>query len=110
MGRWRTCISRSLGLDHRSLREAHGRQIVVRRCRVEFYRPARLDDFLSISTQLVEMKGARIHLAQRIERAGTLLVELEVELAVTDLNGRPSRLPAALRGAVEGQRAPPHDA
>jgi acyl-CoA thioester hydrolase len=101
---------RSLGLDHRSLRERHGRQIVVRRCRVDFRRPAKLDDCLSVSTQLVDFSGARVHLMQRVERAGALLVELDVELAVVDLEGRPSRPPEPLRAALEGQRAPSRDA
>jgi acyl-CoA thioester hydrolase len=108
--RGRTEWLRSLGLDHRSLRESHGRQIVVRRCRVEFRRPAKLDDSLIISTQLLDIKGVRIVLAQRVERAGTALVELEVELVVVDLRGRPCRLPQPLLLAVEAARELPRDA
>lgn len=101
---------RGLGLDHRSLRERHGRQIVVRRCHVEFHRPAKLDDLLRISTQFIDMKGIRVRLMQRVERADALLAELEVELAVVDLQGRPSRLPPALREALQAPRAAPRDA
>ncbi len=101
---------RSLGLDHRHLREEYGRQIVVRRCQVEFRRPARLDDALSVSTQLVDIKGARIHLLQRIEGPGAALVELAVELAVVDPQGRPCRLPEPLRAALDAARGPPRDA
>lgn len=108
--RGRTEWLRSLGLDHRSLRESHGRQIVVRRCRVEYRRPAKLDDYLSITTQLIDVTGVRIVLAQRVERAATTLAELEVELAVVDLRGRPCRLPEPLRMAVEAACGVPRDA
>lgn len=108
--RGRTEWLRSLGLDHRSLRESHGRQIVVRRCRIEFRRPAKLDDALSVSTQLIDIRGIRIVLLQRVERTGTALVELEVELAVVDLRGRPCRLPEPLLAAIDAARGVPRDA
>lgn len=101
---------RALGLDHGTLRAGHGRQIVVRRCRVEFARPARLDDCLIVKTQLIELKGARVRLEQRVERAGTLLVALEVELAVVDLQGRASRLPGPLREVLQRSHAAARDA
>lgn len=107
--RGRTEWLRSLGLDHRSLRDSYGRQIVVRRCQVEFRRSAKLDDALSISTQLLDMKGVRIVLAQRVERAGTALVELAVELVVVDLRGRPCRLPEPLLAAIDAARRAPRD-
>jgi acyl-CoA thioester hydrolase len=94
--RARTEWLRALGLDHPTLLARHGCQFTVRRCRVDFRRPARLDDALTVRTRVVAQGGARLQLRQEVWRGGEALVLLEVELALVGTDLRPRRLPAEL--------------
>jgi len=94
--RARTEWLRRSGLTHPQLIERHGCQFAVRRCSLDFRRPARLDDLLTVRTRLLRSGGARIELAQDVLRGEELLVGLTVELALLDRAGRPRRVPPAL--------------
>jgi acyl-CoA thioester hydrolase len=101
--RGRTEFLRRLGFDQRELAGEHGILFAVARCELVFARPARLDDLLVVHTQVSSLSGARIEMAQRIERDATLLVRLDVTLAVLHAGElRPTRLPAPLRTAFSG--------
>jgi acyl-CoA thioester hydrolase len=67
---------------------------------LDFKRPARIDDILTIATEPGEIGGARIQLRQAIRRDGTVLVTAEVEVALIDAAGKPQRLPLAVRAAL----------
>lgn len=95
--RARTELLRAGGVDHRTLLEGAGGQLVVRRLEADFLAPARLDDLLSVETRPVGGSGARIVLEQTVRREEAVLVRLEVEIAFVGRDGRPRRLPEALR-------------
>ena len=98
--RGRTEFLRRLGFGQRELAGEHGILFAVARCELVFARPARLDDLLVVHTQVSSLNGARIEMAQRIERDDTLLVRLDVTLAVLHAGElRPTRLPEPLRAA-----------
>ncbi len=99
--RARTELLRAAGLDHRRLLEEAGGWLVVRRCAVDFLAPARLDDLLLVETRPVALSGARLVLDQRIRRDEAILARLEVEIAFVRRDGRPARLPAAVRRAFD---------
>jgi acyl-CoA thioester hydrolase len=99
--RARTEWLRALGLDHPTLLARHGCQLTVRRCRVEFRRPARLDDALTVRTRAVGLGGARLDLRQEIRRDGLEMVTLEVQLALIGTDLRPRRLPPELRRLID---------
>jgi acyl-CoA thioester hydrolase len=95
--RARTELLRAAGLDHRTLLERAGGQLVVRRLEADFLAPARLDDLLAVETRPLATTGARVALEQTVRRGDTLLVRLAVEIAFVGRDGRPRRLPEALR-------------
>ena len=98
--RGRTEFLRDLGFDHGSLAEVHGVLFAVARCTIEFLQPARLDDLLLVRTNVCALTGARIEMAQLVERRETAIARLAVTLAVLDPRSlRPTRLPAPLRAA-----------
>jgi acyl-CoA thioester hydrolase len=70
--RARTEMLRCLGLDHGAMRERFGLAFAVRRCRVDYLAPARLDDALLIETRLVRLGGASLDLEQRVIGAARL--------------------------------------
>jgi len=104
MERGRTEYLRLLGTDHRALfeeteQEAPGFHFVVRSMRIDFIRPARMNDVLSVITRPRDVKGASITLNQQVARDGETLVEAEVRVAFVS-GGRAHRIPQALRTAM----------
>ena len=100
--RARTEMLRELGFDHIALRREQGILFAVRRCTVEFMKPARLDDLLEVETVLLKLGGARLVLRQTVLLADQPIVQLEVELALLSPELRPRRLPAALAERLSG--------
>ena len=99
--RARTEMMRQLGSAHGYLSAEHGLAFVVRRCAVDYRRPARLDDSLEIHTRLLKIGGASFEAAQAVKRCDVDLARVEIRLACIDRRGRPSRLPAVLRRRFE---------
>ena len=90
--RGRTEMLREWGFDHPGLRDRHGVQFTVRRCRIEFLAPARLDELLTVETEVLEMRGARLELLQRIHGERGPVAEIAVTLALVDRRMRPVRV------------------
>ena len=95
--RGRTELLRTFAGDQSDLhREARGLVFVVRRMSLDFARPARMDDILTVLTWTVALRGASMQLAQQVRRGADLLVSAEVTVACVR-DGRAIRLPDALR-------------
>ena len=62
--RGRTELLRLLGQQHTALREERGINWVVRRCAIDYLRPARLDDTIEIVTSCGELCGASLDMIQ----------------------------------------------
>ncbi len=110
MERGRTNHLRLLGADHRALfeeteKETPGFAFVVRSMNIEFLKPARMDDVLTIITEPEEVKGASITLRQRVMRGEDLLIEAHVRVAFIS-GGRARPIPKPLRIAMRAD----HDA
>jgi acyl-CoA thioester hydrolase len=109
MERGRTNYLRLLGADHGALfasaqAEAPGFAFVVRTMHIEFLKPARMDDVLTIETAPNEVKGASILLLQRVRRGEETLIEAQVRVAFVS-GGRARPIPKGLRIAMQADRA-----
>lgn len=104
--RARTEAMRDLGLPHAMLLARHGLMFVVRRIKVDYLRPARLDDSLVVVTEPLQVGGASVVLRQDVRGAdGESCAVLEVQLACVAPNGeKPARLPSAWRAGLAGMR------
>ena len=97
--RARTELLRSAGVEQDDLRQREGLGFAVRRCRIEFRAPARLDDLLEVRTVLQGISGARVQALQSVHAVedGAAREEwlacLEVCLACVNRSGRAVRLP-----------------
>jgi len=69
----------------------------IRRADIDFRKPARLDDVLTVKTLLTSLSGARLHALQQIVHGQTLLVEGRIEACLVTLTGKPRRLPEKVR-------------
>jgi acyl-CoA thioester hydrolase len=95
--RGRSDYLRLAGVRHTELLEGlRGEKIVwiVRRMEINFLKPARMDDVLTIDTRTERISGARIFMAQEIRRGDEALIAANVEAAIVGENGRPKRFPA----------------
>jgi acyl-CoA thioester hydrolase len=105
MERGRTNYLRLIGADHRSLfeaaeREAPGFAFVVRSMAIEFLKPARMDDILTVTTAPEQVKGASMMLRQQVVRQEDVLVEAHVRVAFIS-GGRARPIPKPLRIAMQ---------
>lgn len=101
--RGRTEALRDLGVPHAEMSALHGLFFMVRRIKVDYLAPARLDDSLVIETSTLAVGGATVDLRQDVVRNGdeVLLARLELQLVcgrITDQ--RPARIPPRWREAM----------
>lgn len=98
--RARTEMLRAHGVEQRQLMRESGVGFAVRRCEVEYFAPAFLDDRLEVHTRLTAVRGASVEAEQTVRRLAERLAELRVRVACVDRDGRPARLPSAVAEAL----------
>jgi acyl-CoA thioester hydrolase len=100
--RARTESLRSMQLPHALMMERHNSMLVVRRIKVEYVRPARLDEPLIVETRIREVGAASLDLDQLVLREeGGEVARLDVGLVCVRGDGlRPARLPEPWRSEL----------
>lgn len=107
--RARTEALRDLGVPHAEMAAVHGLMFMVRRLKVDYLAPARLDDALLVVTRPLALRGASVELRQTILRPGSILrggedrplVVVEALLVCVRLaDQRPWRVPERWRAAL----------
>ena len=94
--RARSDALRILGRGQRDLQRA-GQVFAVHSMRLDFLRPARLDDLLTVTVEIHTCKRASVVFAQTIRRGEEVLLTAEVRVAVLSASGfRPKPAPDAL--------------
>lgn len=93
--RARTEVLRELGVAQRELMEGEGLAFAVRRCAVDYFAPAKLDDELQIHSTVRALGPASLDIEQSIRRSDGVgeLVRLDVKIVVINKSGRASRIP-----------------
>jgi len=104
MERGRSDFIRILGIDQGELfeqtaKEAPGFHFVVRSMKIDFLKPARVDEVIEVVTMPGEVGGASIILKQSVVRGDETLVTADVRIAFV-AGEKPQRIPAALRKAL----------
>ena len=101
MERARSELLNANGIDLARFVERHGVLFVVHEIHVKFLLPARVNELLSVSAEVVKMGRASFVFRQKVERGNELLVEADVGLALVDRNRmKPARMPAELEQAL----------
>ena len=92
--RARTEWLRAAGFEHHDLAVQHGVVFVVRTITVDYLMPARLNDALDVSVELVQVGASQIMLNQCAARAGERLCEANVRIACVSIAAmKPVRIP-----------------
>jgi acyl-CoA thioester hydrolase len=104
--RARTEALRDLGVPHADMLRDCNLMFVVRRAKVDYLRPARLDDSLVVTTEPIAVRAASVVLRQDIEGPAGVCAAVEVELACVPAEGGwPMRIPTRWRAALQSMRA-----
>lgn len=98
--RARTDWMRDIGVSHAEMIRRDGLTLVVRRCAIDYLKPAHLDDELIVETELVKLGGASVDMIQRVLRGGELLADLKVLVVCVGRDGKAARIPDYLRAAL----------
>lgn len=91
---------RTLGVDQARLRAQAGIVFAVRRVEADYLRPAVFDDLLTVTTDLVELGGARIVLDQAVMRQDVRLFTARVVLVCVGSDMGAARIPPEVRAAL----------
>jgi acyl-CoA thioester hydrolase len=102
--RGRSDFIRLLGIEHQGLADPEQGEpsvFVVRRVEIDYLKPGRMDDVLEIVTSCAEIGSASLVLRQDVRRDGTLIVSARVSVVLVSQAGKPQRLGAIIRGALQ---------
>ena len=98
--RARTEFLRRAGIEQRALQDENGVLFAVRRCEIDYLRPARLDDVLEVRSRIVASRGASLTMWQAIMLGAEILAQLSVRVACVDRAGRPARIPPQVQRVI----------
>lgn len=73
---------------------------VVVNVNINYKRPAKLGDIISITTEVSEIKNATITFLNKIYKDDNLLVEAKVTIACMGADGKPKRFPEEVKTAL----------
>jgi acyl-CoA thioester hydrolase len=106
MERARTEWLRMLGFELTTLEREHNVIFVVRAATMDYLQPARFNDELEISAELVRARGSLMEIVQTICRGTQLLVTAEIKLAcVNSRSFRPVRIPRTILEKITMRKA-----
>ena len=83
----------SLGFSNKKLLDKYGILIIVKSCKINFIKPARLEDKIHIYSKITSIKKVSFIINQTIRLKKKNLVEAEIRLAAVNKNGQPNKLP-----------------
>jgi len=104
MERGRSDFLRLAGVHHHELASgSHGGELVfaVRHMEIDFLGSAKIDDLLEVHTRTLEIRGARLILAQEVRCGDTVLVATTVTVAVVGSDRKPKRVPRSIADQLE---------
>jgi tol-pal system-associated acyl-CoA thioesterase len=101
MERARTELLNEAGIDVARVVEKYRLMFVVYEINVKYHTPARLNELLGVSAEVVTMGRASFRFRQCVERGAELLVEADITLALVDRDSmKPARMPEELQQAL----------
>lgn len=102
MERARTEWLRAHGYSNAGLMKEFGMVFVVRTLKLDYLRPALLDDLLEVTAQIKDIGRSRLTLLQTVRRGEELLTEAETHLVCVALASfKPAAIPEVLRAQLE---------
>ena len=94
--RARSTLVREAGVNQTRLKAEQGIVFAVREVQATYLRPAKLDDVLTVVTELKQSGRARIVFQQDVHRGQEVLFTSEITVICLTEAGRPARFPAEI--------------
>jgi acyl-CoA thioester hydrolase len=94
--RARTEWLRHLDIGRERLQHEFDIMFVVRKATIDWRRPARLDDLLTVETRMGGAGRVRVTMLHTIKRGDTVLCNIEIEVVAVNSQFAPTQLPEAL--------------
>jgi len=105
MERARTEWLRSFGFEQDELRRRDGVIFAVSAVNIAFRKPARFNELLAVTVEVVRRGAASLTLAQEVRRADEVLASAEVRIACIDAERfAPVAIPAAVAARIVAAR------
>jgi acyl-CoA thioester hydrolase len=92
---------RDCGVDQGALKADQGIVFAVRKVDADYLKPAKFDDLLQVTTELVALGGASITLRQEVWRGEERLFTAHVVMVCLHETGKPARLSPHIRAALQ---------
>jgi len=86
----------SIGFSNLDLKRTNDVIIVVKSCNINYIRPAKFEDKLSVHTSIISISKASLKMNQIIIRQEEKITEAEVVLVTINSSGKPTKLPEEL--------------
>jgi acyl-CoA thioester hydrolase len=103
--RARTEWLRSLGFEQTRLKNESGIVFAVRHVEIDYLKPARLDDALTVETQVSAGGRISIDFHQRLLCGDTVLSNAKIQVVSLDsIRFRPAAIPRPLRECIDAQQ------
>jgi acyl-CoA thioester hydrolase len=90
--RARTDFLRDKNIIQSNLAKDFSIVFVVKKCQINYIKPAKLDDLLEVTTSVSKIGGASIEMMQEIKTSSEILCTLNVKIACTS-NFKPAKIP-----------------
>ena len=91
--RARTEMLREVKIEQLILKNDYNIQFIVKNLYIDFFKPAQLDDLLTIKSVILKVSLAKVIMEQLIYKKMILLAKIDVTLGSINTEGKPSRLP-----------------
>lgn len=99
--RSRTDFLRNLNISQTELRQKEQLLFVVKNCAIEYLSAARLDDLISVSTEVKEISTTSILLYQEFKKDEQLLAHLTTRIVCVDsVIFRPKKIPDSIKNLL----------
>lgn len=96
--RARTEWLRSIGFEQSQLAREHGIAFAARSIEADYLKAGRLDDLLTVVSEIDSLGGAQLTFAQRVEREDELLFTAKMRVACVDVvRMKPIAIPRQIR-------------
>ena len=99
--RARTEAIEEIGLSNKKLLKENGILIIVKSCKIEYKKPAKLEDQLEIKSSIISKSKTSFKMKQKAYRGQELITDCEIHLVIVDKKGKPSKIPNLLKKKLE---------
>lgn len=95
--RARTDFLREKGVVQSKLAAEINIMFAVRNCQIDYVKPAKMDDLIEVSVEIIEIGKVSLKMKQEIKLDDMVLCKMTVEIVcVNSANFKPTRIPASI--------------